>query len=43
MLHALVDSLYVERPRATRPTYERLAQEIARLTGLPLDLEAVYR
>ncbi len=43
VLHALVDSLYVERPRATRPAYERLAQEIARLTGLPIDLEAVYR
>jgi DNA polymerase-2 len=29
--------------RATREDYERLAQEIERLTGLPLALEAVYR
>ena len=43
VLHALVDSLYVARPDATRPAYERLAQEIAKLTSLPLELEAVYR
>ncbi len=43
VLHALVDSLYVERPRATPSVYERLAQEIAALTNLPLELEAVYR
>jgi DNA polymerase II len=43
VLHALVDSLYVEREGATRHDYEQLAQEIERLTGLPLALEAVYR
>jgi DNA polymerase II len=43
VLHALVDSLYVEREGATRQDYEQLAQEIERLTGLPLALEAVYR
>jgi DNA polymerase elongation subunit (family B) len=43
VLHALVDSLYVEREGATRPDYDRLAREIERLTGLPLALEAVYR
>jgi DNA polymerase II len=43
VLHALVDSLYVERQGATREDYERLAQEIERLTSLPLALEAVYR
>ncbi|TAM84401.1 MAG: hypothetical protein EPN47_01635 [Acidobacteria bacterium] len=43
VLHALVDSLYVERRGATRRDYEQLAQEIERLTGLPLALEAVYR
>jgi len=43
VLHALVDSLYVERQGATRRDYEQLAQEIERLTGLPLALEAVYR
>jgi DNA polymerase elongation subunit (family B) len=30
-------------PRATRADYERLAQEIEQITGLPLALEAVYR
>ncbi|MEJ2008795.1 MAG: DNA polymerase domain-containing protein [Acidobacteriota bacterium] len=43
VLHALVDSLYVVRLDATRKDYERLAQEIERLTNLPLALEAVYR
>ena len=43
VLHALVDSLYVEREGATRRDYEQLAQEIERLTGLPLAIEAVYR
>jgi DNA polymerase II len=43
VLHALVDSLYVEREGATRRDYEQLAQEIERLTGLPLAMEAVYR
>ncbi len=43
VLHALVDSLYVEREGATRADYECLAREIERLTGLPLALEAVYR
>ncbi|HET7100057.1 MAG TPA: DNA polymerase domain-containing protein, partial [Terriglobia bacterium] len=43
VLHALIDSLYVKREGATRRDYEQLAQEIERLTGLPLALEAVYR
>jgi DNA polymerase II len=43
VLHALVDSLYVEQPGATRQDYEHLAQEIEQLTNLPLALEAVYR
>jgi len=43
VLHALVDSLYVERRGSTRRDYERLAQEIERITNLPLALEAVYR
>ena len=43
VLHALVDSLYVEREGATRADYERLARHIERLSGLPLALEAVYR
>ncbi len=43
VLHALVDSLYVQKAEATREDYERLAREVEQLTGLPLALEAVYR
>jgi len=43
VLHALVDSLYVERRGSTRADYERLAQEIERITNLPLAIEDVYR
>lgn len=43
VLHALVDSLYVQREDAAREDYETLARNIERLTGLPMALEAVYR
>jgi DNA polymerase elongation subunit (family B) len=43
VLHALVDSLYVQRADATREDYARMAREIERETGLPMALEAVYR
>ncbi len=43
VLHALVDSLYVQKPGATRADYEALARQIEKLTELPLALEAVYR
>jgi DNA polymerase-2 len=43
VLHALVDSLYVQKPGATQQDYERLEEHIQSLTGLPLGLEAVYR
>lgn len=43
VLHALVDSLYVQRPEATPEEYDRLARQIESDTGLPLALEAVYR
>ena len=43
VLHALVDSLYVQKPGAARGDYEALAGEIAARTGLPLALEALYR
>ncbi|MBI4165797.1 MAG: hypothetical protein HY508_08700 [Acidobacteria bacterium] len=43
VLHALVDSLYVQRAGATREDYARMAQEIERQTGLPMALESVYR
>jgi len=43
VLHALVDSLYVQREDATREDYTSLAGEIEQITGLPLAVEAVYR
>jgi len=43
ILHALVDSLYVQKPGATREDYEALNAEIAARTQLPLAIEALYR
>ena len=43
VLHALVDSLYVQKEGATREGYEQLAHEIEQRTSLPIALEAVYR
>jgi DNA polymerase elongation subunit (family B) len=43
ILHALVDSLYVQKAGATRADYEALNDEIAARTGLPLAIEAIYR
>jgi len=43
VLHALVDSLYVQRAGATREDYASMAREIERQTGLPMALESVYR
>ncbi|MBI3404518.1 MAG: hypothetical protein HY046_03565 [Acidobacteria bacterium] len=43
LIHALVDSLYVHKPEAEREDYELLAGEIERRTGLPIELEAIYR
>jgi len=43
ILHALVDSLYVQKAGATRADYEALNAEIAARTELPLAIEAIYR
>lgn len=43
VLHALVDSLYVQRAGATDEDYKQLAREIEAQTRLPLAVEAVYR
>jgi len=43
LIHALVDSLYVQKPGATREDYEELTHEIAERTRLPLSIEAIYR
>lgn len=43
MLHALVDSMWLQRPGATRAAYEALAAEITAATALPIFVEGVYR
>ena len=43
VLHAIVDSMYVQAKGAARADYERLALDITQHTGLPIALEAVYR
>ncbi len=43
LLHALVDSLYVWKERATHEDYEQLARDIEEQTRLPLAIEAIYR
>ncbi|HEV2348633.1 MAG TPA: DNA polymerase domain-containing protein, partial [Terriglobia bacterium] len=43
VLHALVDSIYVQKEDVTRQDYERLTREIEQVTRLPMALENVYR
>lgn len=43
MLHALVDSMWLQRSGATREDYEGLAREVTAATGLPIFVEGVYR
>jgi DNA polymerase elongation subunit (family B) len=43
VLHALVDSIYVQKEGVTREDYQRLTREIEQTTGLPMALENVYR
>ena len=43
MLHALVDSVWLQKPGATREEYEALARTIAEATELPIAVEGVYR
>jgi DNA polymerase elongation subunit (family B) len=43
MLHALVDSMWLQRPGATREDYETLAREVSETTELPIFVEGVYR
>ncbi len=43
MLHALVDSMWLERHGATRADYETLAQAVTGATGLPIFVEGIYR
>ncbi len=43
MLHALVDSMWLQRSGATRADYEVLAQAVTGATGLPIFVEGIYR
>ncbi|HKZ51885.1 MAG TPA: DNA polymerase domain-containing protein, partial [Candidatus Acidoferrales bacterium] len=43
LLHAIVDSLWVEKSGATRADYERLARALEAATDLPVDLAGVYK
>ena len=43
MLHALVDSVWLQRPGATRADYEALARTVADATDIPIAVEGVYR
>ncbi len=43
LLHAIVDSMYVQKEEATRADYEQLARTLSAATRLPIALEAVYR
>jgi DNA polymerase-2 len=44
VLHLYVDGLWIHKPGATsRPDYESLLEDIRQRTGLPIELEGVYR
>lgn len=43
LLHAIVDSLWLHKPGATRADYEALARAISARTGLPIAVEGMYR
>ncbi len=42
MLHAIVDSMWLQKPGAGQEAYERLAREIEAVTDLPIYVEGVY-
>jgi DNA polymerase elongation subunit (family B) len=43
LLHAIVDSLWLVKPGAGRVDYDVLAQVITEETGLPINVEGIYR
>lgn len=43
MLHALTDSLWLQKPGAALHDYERLAEEISRCAGIPIGVEGIYK
>lgn len=42
-IHAIVDSLWVKKDGATEQDYQQLADRISQGTGLPINLEGIYR
>jgi DNA polymerase-2 len=43
LLHAIVDSLWLQKPGAGREDYDQLAATISARTGLPIMVEGLYR
>ena len=43
LLHAIVDSLWIEKPGATPAEYGQLATAVERATGLPVSFEGIYQ
>jgi len=43
LLHAIVDSLWLQKPGATQDDYDRLAHMITDRTELPINVEGIYR
>ncbi|MFQ5779201.1 MAG: DNA polymerase domain-containing protein [Nitrospiria bacterium] len=43
MLHAIVDSLWIKRPKTTEADYETLVEKISRDCEIPISFEGVYR
>lgn len=43
LLHAIVDSLWLHKPRADRQAYDTLARDISVATRLPIVVEGLYR
>lgn len=43
VIHGIVDSLWVRKPRAKREEFEALCREIEEEIGLPLSFEGIYR
>lgn len=43
VIHAIVDSIYLQKPGLTREELEALCQEIEEATKIPMALEGIYR
>lgn len=43
VVHGIIDSLWVKKPRAKKEDFEKLCEEVRQETGLPLSFEGVYK